>query len=361
MNRRLWLQQSTAAAAGLLLAPTVRGQTSRPLLAHADATLFLDANENALGPSPRALEAMQRALREGNRYPDARPLVDAIATREGLTPEHVVLGHGSFELLCTAAIAFGGRDVVTPDPSFNVIASRVEHAGGRVHRVPLTPAWSLDLDAMDEAMTPETDLVYVCNPNNPTATIVPDRSLRPFCERASEHAIVIIDEAYHEYVESPAYASLVGLVQDGRDVVVLRTFSKAYGLAGMRIGYALARPDLAERLRAHSIGSLNVPGLAAAQAALDDRAFVTTSRRQNTEARTRLRAYLDTLGLYAADSHANFVWVDLGRPARPVYQALADQNVLIGRPGTAETPWVRISLGTPDEMDRFGSILTALL
>ena len=361
MNRRLWLQRTATVGAGLLVAPCLSGQPRVPLARSASPTIYLDANENPYGPSPRAREAMREALAGGNRYPDTGPLLDGLAETLGVTREYLVLGHGSFELLCTAASAFAGREVVTPYPSFNVIADRAERAGANVRYVPLTDAHALDLDAMEAAITRETDLVYVCNPNNPTGTIVPDRELRPFVQRASESALVVVDEAYHEYVQSPAYASLVDLVREGREVVLLRTFSKIYGLAGMRVGYAVARPDLAARLRAHSVGVLNAAGLAAALASLGDEGFVRTSRLRNAEARAVLIGHLRANAMPYAESHGSFVWARTPGPFVRLRQSLARQDILIGDGPTPESRWGRISLGTPDEMERLGAALSASL
>ena len=359
MNRRHWIQRSAALGAGLIVAPSGLA-LPRSLPRAARATVYLDSNENPYGPSPRVMKAMQSALADGHRYPERGPLLDALATQFGLTRDHVVLGHGSFELLCTLAWAFAGpgSEVITPAPSFNVIADRAERAGATVHSVPLTSAYVLDLSAMEAAITPETDLVYICNPNNPTATIVPDDVLRPFVRRAAETALVVVDEAYAEYVTDAAYASLVDLVREGLPVVVLRTFSKIYGMAGMRIGYALARPDLAERLRGQGVGILNAAGLAGAQAALEEDGYVQVSRQRNTEAREVFRKHLRARGLEAAASHASFLWVHAGGPFNRLRQSLAEHDIVVGSDPTSDTPWGRISLGTPEQMERVGSILT---
>ncbi|MEM1269989.1 MAG: histidinol-phosphate transaminase [Bacteroidota bacterium] len=360
MDRRHWLRQSTLAAFGLAAAPTLAH--SRPRFADPDV-IRLSSNENPHGPSPKALEAMQTALRGGNRYPNAQPLAKLIAEREGLSPDHVMIAQGSFEVLNMAGTALGidQGEIIVPDPTFPIFELRAESAGATLVKVPVTDKQGVDLDAMMAAVSPRTRAVYLCNPNNPTGTLLPASSLRPFCEALAERTTVFVDEAYHELVTDPGYESMVSLVREGANVIVSRTFSKIYGLAGLRIGYALAPPALVQQMRAFSAGPVNNVGLAAAIASMDDHAFAEASVQRNAEARAVLTDHLQALGIWHADSHTNFVWANFERPMRPLYNALREQGIRIGWPADPDQPWGRISMGTVQDMRQLNRALTAVL
>jgi histidinol-phosphate aminotransferase len=207
---------------------------------------------------------------------------------------------------------------------------------------------------MARRATAATRLVYVCNPNNPTGTLVPAARLRAFCEDVSRRAVVLVDEAYFEYVDPAEAATVVDLVRAGANVVVARTFSKLYGLAGMRVGYALARPDLVERLSRFRVGNLNRPGVAAAAATLGDREFAESSRRRNAEARAVTVSGLAEMGVAAPASHANFLYAKVGAAGRALPAALAARGVRVSATGAPlDADWMRVSIGTMAEMRRF--------
>jgi len=327
-----------------------------------DAVL-LDSNENPLGPSPAAREVAMDAFDESFRYPGAayRTLLEQIAEREQVSTDHVVLGTGSTEVLCMAGAAYGlhGGEVVTGAPSYKGLTEYARTMGGTVNTVPLTDELVLDLEGMDRRTTASTSLVFVCNPNNPTGTVVEPGALRRFCETVSRRAVVFVDEAYVDFVDEAKRPPTLDLVRNGENVIVSRTFSKLFGMAGLRIGYGIARPDIVERLEGYSMGMPNVVGLHVASASLEDTAFQARSRRQIREARRFTTSVLDDLGLEYASSQASFVFFRTGRDIQAVQADMREQGVEVGRPFPPYTDWCRVSMGTMDDMRAFESALRA--
>ncbi len=366
MTRRQWLFQSGAVAAGLALGRSSTradwiASSPRPS-ADGEIRARLHSNENPYGPSERARRAMLEAFDEGCRYPSPqyKALEELIAQKEGLSPEHVVLGAGSHEILRIAGMTYGlgGGEVVTAYPTFEGMENYAGTVGAYVHRVPLGENFEIDLDAMDRRITQAVRLIFVCNPNNPTGTIVSGDRLRAFCESAARRAVVLVDEAYHDYVDAPEYSSMIDLVRDGCNVIVSRTFSKIHGLAGLRIGYGLARPDITSRLRQfRSSHGVNVLGLRAAIASYQDTEFQAFSRQKNTEARAYLYRTLDDLGYRHLPSHTNFVFFRIGQDTQAFREAMQKRGVLVGRPFPPYQDWSRVSLGTMDEMKIFTKML----
>jgi histidinol-phosphate aminotransferase len=366
MTRREWVTSCGMTAAGLMVARS--GVGGLPALAPAatpkqPAVIRLCFNENPHGPPATAVRAAQQALTGANRYADAETfdaLAARIAEREGVTPAHVLIGSGSSELLGLAAMAYArrGAEVLVAEPSFPHLGDIAEGLGATVRRVPVDAQYRHDLDRMAEAVTAETSLVQVCNPNNPTGTIVPGDQLRAFCERVSPRAPVLVDEAYHELVEVPEHATMVPLVSAGASVIVLRTFSKIYGMAGFRVGYAIARPDLIQQLKRLQTTDASVASLQAALAAYGDRAFTERSRRLIREARELTARGLDELGVRYVPSHTNFVAFWAGPTQRDLPVRLYARGVKISwevKPLAGD--WARVSIGTAKEM---GSFLKAL-
>lgn len=324
----------------------------------------LASNENPLGPSPLALAAAERELRDVNRYPDgtAYRLRERIAAFHGVTRAEVLTGGGSNEILdllvrtfCTPA-----HHVVFAEPAFVVY-----RLASLTYGVPFSPVPTLDLrhdlPNMAAAVTPATRILFVANPNNPTGTYVRRDAVERLLREVPPEVIVVMDEAYFEYADAADYPNSMELRGLRERLVVLRTFSKIYGLAGLRIGYAIAPPviiDYMNRVRAPF--NVSSPGQAAAIAALDDEAHVTKSAEQNRRERSRLATALTGLGLSVAESQANFVYVDLGRVARPVYDALLRKGVIV-RPFGNLPNGLRVTVGNPDENDRFVGALTEVL
>jgi histidinol-phosphate aminotransferase len=375
LTRRKALGLGALAAAGFAVrsagSPTSEPGTADRTPASAPAgPIRLHSNENPLGPSPAARRAMQAAFDQGCRYPYAAytELEEAIAEREGLTPEHVVLGAGSHEVLRMTAMAYGLEDgeIVTGYPTYEGLESYAATIGAAVARVPLDDELQLDLEAIEGRVTPATGLVYLCNPNNPTGSLLPSGAVRSFCQAVAPRATVLVDEAYHELVEAPGYSSMVPLVAAGENVIVSRTFSKVHGLAGLRVGYGLAPPAIARRLQDFRTGAgVNVLGVAAALASHRDEDFVRQSRHANAAAREYTVGVLTRAGHRCLPSHTNFVFFrlgsDSGRDAGTFRQRMSERGILVGRPFPPLTDWCRLSLGTLEEMKRFATVFEALV
>jgi histidinol-phosphate aminotransferase len=326
----------------------------------------LASNENPLAPSDRVREAVASALTTLNRYPDGSGfyLRQALAKKHGVSQEQVVLGNGSNELIELLVRTFlrPGDEAVVPHPSFVVYPMIVQAAGG-IRVMVMLKDYRLDLDAMARAITSLTKLVFIANPNNPTATISTADEVEHFMSRVPDRTIVVFDEAYIEFALGPDFPDALSFVKQGRKVVVLRTFSKATSLAGLRVGYGLADPDaisLMNRIRQ----PFNVNSLAqvAALAALEDDGHVLECVRMIEAGRHFLYEEFKTLGLKYVPSRANFILVDVGRSAADIYQKLLHQGVIV-RPMTPfgmETA-LRITVGTPEENRKLVKALQTVL
>lgn len=375
VSRRTFVQSFGAGAAGVLSGSFIGGRGREAaeaagldwLPSQPSGLVRLASNENPNGPCRAALDAIRAALVESNRYPNgpAAALHDAVAAHAGVPGSHVMLGCGSGDILriATRAATGPGRALVTAAPTFESPEGHATAAGAEVRALPLTPDLKIDLDAM-LAAAQGAGLFFVCNPNNPTGTLHSGDAIEAFVTRARKAApgaIILIDEAYHEYVEDPSYRSAVGLIAEP-NVLVSRTFSKVYGMAGLRVGYALANPETLARLRGERLGnSVNVLGAVAAMAALNDTGVVETERRLNREARDFTRAAFARLGYRSAPSHANFVMVDVRGEARAFAQACRTHGVSVGRPFPPLLRHARVSIGTMDEMTRAVSVFERVL
>jgi histidinol-phosphate aminotransferase len=327
----------------------------------------LASNENPLGPSPLAVEALRAASTEVARYPedDAWTLRQALAARLDVPPEWVAVGAGSSALLKLLAEAYlaPGDGVVYAWPSFILypVVARLQEA--REVAVPLDPEGRHDLDRMAQAAQ-QARLVVVCNPNNPTGTYVTRRDLERFLDQVPPEALVVLDEAYAEFARDAAgedYPDGVAWVREGRRVAVLRSFSKVYGLAGLRVGYLVAAPEVVEAVsRVREPFQVSSPAQAAALAALQDQAHVERTLGVVAQGRRTLSQLAARWGLRAYPSVANFVWMDVGRPAEAVAQALLPLGVIV-RPGPPGATWIRVSVGTPEEVAKFAEALEAVL
>src|SRR6187399_613121 len=302
----------------------------------------LASNENPLGPSPRALEAARQALGALNRYPDgaAYALRDRIAQFHGVGRDEVLQGAGSNELLDLVVRAFATPEhhIVFGEPAFVVYRIAALSGGVPFTAVPLRHH-AHDLPAMAAAVTPKTRVLFVANPNNPTGAHVGRAAVEELLRAVPPEVIVVMDEAYFEYADAPVYPNSLALRHLRERLIVMRTFSKAYGLAGLRIGYAIGPAQLIDYMnRVRAPFNVSMPGQAAAVAALDDTAHVARSHSENAAERARLTRELEGLGLVVAPSQANFVLVDVGRPARAVYDRLLERGVIVrpfGNPPTS--------------------------
>ena len=326
----------------------------------------LASNENPLGPSPLAIRALREALPESHRYPDSGGyyLKQELARCLGLTPGHLVLGNGCNELLELMARCFllPGDEVIIADPAF-VIYGMLSHLQGcTTVRVPLKE-WTHDLEAMAKAVTRKTKMVFLGNPNNPTGTAVGPTELTAFMDAIPTDVIVVMDEAYIEYVPTEMVPDSLGYVRQGRWVIVLRTFSKIYGLAGLRIGYGMAPPSMVELLeRVRAPFNVNALAQKAALAALDDQAHLSSSRKVNELGKIYLSGELTHLGLECPPSVANFLLVDLKQSGREVADALLQLGVIVRPLGGAHLKThIRVTIGTPAENERFIEALKSVL
>jgi histidinol-phosphate aminotransferase len=300
---------------------------------------------------------MRELVGQAGRYPDEQEeaLAKDLAALHGVSVEEILLGIGSSDILRLACSAFlgPGRTAVTADPSFEIVALHGTAFGATIRRVPLTATYAHDLEKMGDGA-----LVYVCNPNNPTATITPKAALRAFLAAVPESTIVIVDEAYHHYATSNDYESVIPLVASHPNLLVARTFSKVYALAGLRLGYAVAQKALIETLgRQQQFNVSNIMALAAARASVADAAHVNATRKKNSDTRAWVTKELDGMGLRYLPSEANFMMIDIGTDIGPLRQAMRERTIAVGRRFPAMPNHLRITIGTPEEMKRF---MTAL-
>ncbi len=312
-------------------------------------------NENPYGPSQGVRGAMTKAFEESHMYIGANGITEAIATHHGLETDNILLGAGSTETLKTIDDAFlqGGGNIVGAEPTYEVTYRYLTNTHAEGNIIPLTSDYRHDLHAMADAVNYGTRFVYVCNPNNPTGTIVSDAEIQDFLDHVPENMIVVIDEAYHHFVEDPAYSSAIKYVKEGRNVIVTRTFSKVYGIAGLRLGYGIAKPELISRMRPFNLGSINVIAKSAGVQALDEPETEARVIQLNNSIKKRVIGQLGDLGYEVIPSETNFFMVGIGRDIDPVRRAFQERNVEIGRRFPPMTEHLRISVGTEAEMDRF--------
>ena len=357
----------TAAGAVLLEGVvTPRFAEARLRRGMAPDTIQLNANECPYGPSPAARAAMTRSQEVAARYPgdleeDARV---AVARLHGVRPDQVVLGCGSGEILRIADAAFTrpDRTVVVAEPTFEAVLDYAKVTRAPAVKVPLDGEFRTDLARMAEACDARTGLVYLCNPNNPTGTVVSGDELLGFLKRVPASVTIVLDEAYHHFVEDPSYRSGFEYLAGCPNLVVVRTFSKVYGMAGMRLGYAVASPELAATLGSHAVrNNANAAVLAAAIASLADEALEPRVRRLMNDTRRWLVEQLLAEGRRVIPSQANFVMFETGRDVKPVVAAFAERGILVGRRFASMPTWLRVSIGTPDEMKAFLAALRVVV
>jgi histidinol-phosphate aminotransferase len=317
----------------------------------------LSANENPYGPSTKAVAAMTDTFKLACRYPDehTQGLIDALAKLNGVSSDQILIGDGSSEILKLCAETFTGPQLgklVAADPTFEAVLNYAAINGAQVEKVPLTSNFAHDLSAM--AATAKGGLIYVCNPNNPTASITPSNDLQQFIASMTPDTTVLVDEAYFHYADSPDYQSMIPLVKDHPNLVVARTFSKIYGMAGLRCGYCVAQKGTIDRLRQHQPwDSVNCMALAAAFTSLSDSEQVPNGRRLNSDAKTFVTSELGKMGHNCIPSQANFIMFDCGQPVVPLIQALKDRKVEVGRLFPAMPNHMRLTIGKKSEMETF--------
>jgi len=333
-----------------------------------DDVIKMASNENPLGVSPSAAAAMQEAIPTLHHYPDGAgfDLRTALAEHFDVRFDQVCIGNGADDLILELSMAFleDGDEVVVSRSSFPMYDIYASAMRARMVKTPLNSDQGIDLDAMAAAVTDRTKLIYVCNPNNPTGTIVPASDVDAFLDRVPERVLVVLDEAYFEMVDSDAFPPSLTYVRNERpNVFVMRTFSKVYGLAGIRIGYGFShRAVISTLLRIKPPFNVNVLAQRAGIAALQDQAFVKQSVQANREGRHYLYRELDALGLPYAESHTNFVLLRVGEHAPAVQQQLLERGVIVRPCGGYDLPeFLRVSIGTQAQNERFIQTLRTVL
>lgn len=324
-----------------------------------DALAKLSSNENPYGPSPAAMEAMNAAWKYANRYgyPDG-DVQEVIADHLGVPRDHVLLTAGSEEVLKAVGIALLDTDkkVVGVEPSYGSVYGYATGIHADAIKLPLMDDHSQNVPAIIKATKRhhrDIGFVYLCNPNNPTGNVVPATEVRALLDAIPDDVPVLVDEAYHHFVEDPRYESAVPYVKEGRNVIVARTFSKIYGMAGLRLGYAVASPAMLQRLRTYATGTINALAKWGGAVSIKDVKNEAKVRKETLRLRKRSAEQLAGWGFEVIPSETNFFMVRTGRPVQEVRAAFREEMVAVGRPFPPMLDWLRVSVGTEDEMDRF--------
>jgi histidinol-phosphate aminotransferase len=369
LSRRSWFKSAAGVSIGLVGLPALVDQLMAAPVSEADRLhkplangklVRLGSNENPYGPSPQALQAIVDALSESNRYPSSviSDFKKLLAEKEGVTPEHIWLGNGSSELLCLTGISLGleKASVVSPFPTFRLLMEFASTLGATWHKVSVNEKLEVDLEAVASAIKQDTKLVFLVNPNNPTGTLVDWNKYAAFCEDVSKRVTVYSDEAYLEFLEPTQQRSMVELVRKGSDVIVSRTFSKVYGLAGLRIGYIVAQPQRIKAMAKYHMGGgvgINQLALAAAKASLNDTDFQAMTRSKNTQARKVLEDYLTKKNIAFGKSYANLLFFPAPKDGKTILRETEERGYQIRVWDHNQTEWCRVSIGTVDEMKGF--------
>ncbi len=374
MNRRDWLKASALLTSGLSLTGAISSMAAKKEPTNFVSQRFAEeqiarewpdlkarlfANENPFGPSEKAKKAIIDAIAKSYQYPinAIDKLTQMIATEEGVSPKQVMLGAGSSPLLLGAALYFGkeGGTVISGDPSYEDLPKRAETIHGVWKKIPLTAEYTLDLDAMEKAIDKSTSLMYLCNPNNPTGTMVDTAKLKAFCERVSPKVPVFVDEAYLYYLPDPKAVSLVECVRKGQNVIVARTFSKLHALAGLRVGYIIAQEETIKILQGYASGGMciSATSLSAALASYTDKEFLAEALKKTIESKEYLYKVLKQEGYTYIPSVTNFVMFPLRMEADRFVEEMMKRSVGVRPWKFAGKEWCRVSIGRMDEMKIF--------
>ena len=362
LSRRDLLSSSALLLAGT--GATLRAATATETT-EGSGPLVLCWNENPYGPSPAARAAVSQSIAQACRYPsdeEIAALVAALAAREGVAADHIVTGSGSGELLCALGLLYGreGGEIIAAQPTYDELTRYARRWGAAVKPVPVDAQLRHDLRAMHAALSPHTRAIYVCNPNNPTGTVLPAAQIRDFVRALPDSVVTIVDEAYLDFAAAGATGSVADLVTAGQRVIVLRTFSKIHGMAGMRCGYAIAPPDIATTLGNARMSTPNLFAVRAARASLGDAGFLTECRQRILASRARITAELTRLKLRYAEPQGNFVFFDTGMPLARFTELMRARNILVGRLFPPYDTWCRITIGTEPEVTAFLGALRAV-
>ena len=362
VNRRDWIKWTGLLGGASLLKPLeyIENWDSRIASyneALGDKAARLSYNENPFGPSQAMRDAMTKGFDEGFLYPGGRinELAALIAKKHGVEANSILVTAGSREGLCAAALTYAsnGKEVIACVPTYKALLTYASNCGGYVNNIPLDKNYGYDLNTIEKRISSNTGMVFLCNPNNPTGTLLKGTDTRSFSFEVSKRTMVFSDEAYYDYITEPNYPSMIELVKEGHNVIVSRTFSKIYGLAGIRVGYLVARPEIISRIKKVSQASANILGVFAAKAALKEKSFYDFSLTKNNEAKEHVYQMCDEMGMEYIKSHTNFVFFKSGMHIEKLIPKMRDKGVMVGRPFPPFTNWCRISTGKMEDMHRF--------
>lgn len=366
MDRRQLLKQSALAVAAFTFSRDSFSREADRLIAdrgHFADFIKLSSNENPHGPSPAAKKAMMEAVNTSNRYPweVTSKLMEKIASLYGLTTNHIAMGAGSSELLGVASVmaALQKGNAIAPDPTFRLWMGAAKKAGLPIKLIPLTTGKATDLQRMKDAMDTSTKMVYICNPGNPTGTVIPASELETFIKDIAPKCIILLDEAYTEFSDEPSMAKWVN---DYPNLIVAKTFSKIYGMAGARVGFAISHPKTIQQLndlQPWANAGASAVGLAGALASLGDQDFVAFCKKENQKAKSVFYEALDKTGMPYIKSNTSFVYFDSTPYTKDVRQLLESQQIIGARTFEQGSKWLRLSVGTITEMKKVAEVLKA--
>ncbi|MDB2606746.1 histidinol-phosphate aminotransferase family protein [Zobellia sp.] len=391
LDRRTWLKRGALTAAGAMAAPYLSYGAfgDEPVMLDAQGNIpytpffkeylphaadkpvklmaKLNANENPYGPSPMAVDAMQKFAPKGNRYAwkELYELIDKIAKLEGVKAETIMMGPGSSDLLEKTAMVFfqNGGNIVSADPAYMSLIKVAKATGATWKPIKLKEDWSHDLPAMEAAIDADTKLVYICNPNNPTGSMTDHEELIDFCSRVSEKVPIFVDEAYLGFLDDAAKKSMVSLINEGKNVMIARTYSKIQGMAGLRVGYMVAQPETLGIIQKITRGGMGIslPSVHAAMASMDDIEFQNKTRKLNAECREYVYSLLDGMGYSYVPSSTSFIIFPIEMDGEAFLQKMTAEGVGVRAFEINNKNWCRVSMGTMDEMKLFGAALQKVL
>jgi len=372
-RRQILLGGGAIVGAGLApVIPTTTGSSAFNLISAAlgadiakpDQPIKMSSNENPYGPSRVALQAIAENIHLTNRYAaDSTNLIKVVANINNISPDHVMTGTGSSEILNVAGMLVGLQQgsVVCADPTYQSLLDYAENAGVEIIRVRVAEGLNADLDGMRKAVRSDTNMMYIVNPNNPIPSVIEKNAMKAFVLEQAEDRLVFVDEAYHEYVDNPDYESMIGLVAEGyNNIIVSRTSSKIHGLAGMRVGFGFAHPDLINEMNLRKTGAETVLGLAAAYASYQDMEFQDFSRRKNKEALAIVERMCEDLGVRYVKSNTNFTFIETGVENAVVQEMMLKEGIMTGRLFPPFNTWSRVSMSTPEDMQYFVQVFRKL-
>lgn len=368
VNRRNWIKQSSLAALGLGISlRSIAGEDYLPRNFGAELGLInLGANENPYGISPKAKEAIMQMIGEANRYQfnvnSLKTFTKQLAEYYGVTESHVSVTAGSGEGLALLARHFNKGNIVTANPTFGILPSTAKKIGTKVIEVPLTPSKVHDLDAMLNAINKETNLVYICNPANPTSTMVKPAAMKNFCIEAARKTVVLIDEAYIDFLDAPDNESMISLIEKNPNILVIRTFSKIHAMAGLRVGFIIGSPSLIGQIESNYFYSSQICvsnlSMAAALASLQDDEHRKQCKQKIVAARQYTFDELVKLRYNVIPSYTNFIFFELRNYSGNFGQDMLKKNIILR--SMEDGKWARVSIGTQDEMKIFISTMKAI-